>query len=113
MGFRHSILDLNATIRPHFAILDAVTAMEGDGPIMGRPRPLGFVGMSRDLPALDATAARVIGLNPDKLEYLSQAGRFLGNIDDRAIAQRGEPWSRYATTFDVVEGFRPMRLNVS
>ena len=73
-GIPNSILDLNATIRPHFAIIDAVTAMEGDGPIMGRPRSLGFVGMSRDLPALDATAARVIGLNPDKLEY-SEPGR--------------------------------------
>jgi len=112
-GIPNSILDLNATIRPHFAIIDAVTAMEGDGPIMGRPRSLGFVGMSRDLPALDATAARVIGLNPEKLEYLNQAGQFLGNIDDRAIAQRGEPWLRYATTFDVVEGFKSARLTVS
>jgi uncharacterized protein (DUF362 family) len=112
-GIPNAILDLNATIRPHFAILDAVTAMEGDGPIMGQPRSLGFVGMSRDLPALDATAARVIGLNPEKLDYLNQAGRFLGNIDDRAIAQRGEPWSRYATTFDVIDAFKGARLNVS
>jgi uncharacterized protein (DUF362 family) len=112
-GIQNSILDLNATIRPHFAILDAVTAMEGDGPIMGRPRSLGFIGMSQDLAALDATAARVIGLDPGKLEYLSQAGRFLGNIDDGAIMQRGEPWSRYATTFDVVDGFKPMRLRAS
>ena len=37
-GIPNSILDLTATIRPHFAIVDAVTAMEGDGPIMGRPR---------------------------------------------------------------------------
>src|SRR5262245_46713215 len=105
-GIPNSIVDLNATIRPHFAILDAVTAMEGDGPIMGRPRSLGFIGMSRDLAALDATAARVIGLDPGKLEYLSQAGRFLGNIDDGLITQRGEPWSRYATTFEVVDGFK-------
>src|SRR5262249_2457192 len=102
-GIPNSILDLNATIRPHFAILDAVTAMGGDGPIRGRPRSLGFIGMSRDLAALDATAARVIGLDPTKLDYLSQAGQFLGNIGESAIVQRGEPWSRYATTFDIVD----------
>src|SRR5205085_10012697 len=30
-GIDNSIVDLNATIRPHLAIVDAVTAMEGDG----------------------------------------------------------------------------------
>jgi len=37
-GIDGSILDLNATVRPSFTILDAITAMEGDGPIMGRPQ---------------------------------------------------------------------------
>ena len=56
-GIPNSILDLTATIRPHFAIVDAVTAMEGDGPIMGRPRPLGFVAMGSDPVAVDAMRA--------------------------------------------------------
>ena len=34
-GIDSSILDLNATVRPAFAIVDAIVAMEGDGPIMG------------------------------------------------------------------------------
>ena len=63
-GIDKSILDLNATIRPHLAIVDAVTAMEGDGPIMGAPRPLGLIAMGRDPCAVDATCARVIGIDP-------------------------------------------------
>ena len=110
-GIEASILDLNATIRPHLAILDAVTAMEGDGPIMGVPRHVGFVGMSRDLVALDGTAARVIGLDPGRLPYLAAAGDFLGNLDASRIEQRGEPVARYATTFDVVEAFKAARLS--
>ena len=110
-GIDASILDLNATIQPHLAILDAVTAMEGDGPIMGKPRHLGFVGMSRDLVSLDATAARVIGLDPARLAYLAEAGRFLGNLDERRIEQRGEPVARFATTFDVVDAFKSARLS--
>ena len=101
-GINPSIVDLTATVRPHFAIVDAITAMEGDGPIMGTPRSLGFIGMSTDLVALDATCARVIGLAPEKLPYLRQAGAFLGNIDQRRISHRGESPSRYATTFDVI-----------
>jgi uncharacterized protein (DUF362 family) len=109
-GIENSILDLNATIRPSLAIVDAVTAMEGDGPIMGNPRHLGFIAMGSDMVSVDATCARIIGLDPSKMPYLSTAGRFLGNLDVRRIQHRGEPMSRYATTFDVLDHFKTIRL---
>ena len=63
-GIDNSILDLNATVRPAFAIVDAVVAMEGDGPIMGTRRHCGFLAMGTDLVAVDATCARIMGLEP-------------------------------------------------
>jgi uncharacterized protein (DUF362 family) len=110
-GIPASILDLNATIRPHLAIVDGVTAMEGDGPIMGRARDLGLVAMGRDLVAVDATCARIIGLDPEKLTYLHAAAAFLGNIAEDRISHRGDASSRFATTFDLIDRFKPMRLN--
>ena len=110
-GIANSILDLTATIRPHFAIVDAVIAMEGDGPIMGRPRSLGFVAMGSDPVAVDATCARVIGLDPDKIEYLQPAAEFLGVVDASRIEHRGEPPDRYATRFDVVPALEHLRLS--
>jgi uncharacterized protein (DUF362 family) len=109
-GIDNSILDLNATIRPHLAIVDAVTSMEGDGPIMGRPRHTGFIAMSEDVVAADATCCRVIGLDPERLPYQAEAGQFLGNIDPRRIEQRGERIDRYAAEFDVVDAFKSCRL---
>ena len=109
-GIAESILDLNATIRPHLSIVDGVTAMEGDGPIMGKPRQLGCVAMGTDLVAVDATCARVIGLDPRKLPYLKEAGAFLGQAEEDRIRQRGEPLSRFATRFDVVDLFKPARV---
>lgn len=109
-GIDNSIVDLNATIRPHLSIVDAVTAMEGDGPIMGKPRQLGMIAIGRDLAAVDATCARVIGLNPDLIPYLRESAKFLGNIADSRIDHRGEPLSRFATTFDVVDPFKAIRL---
>ena len=97
-------------MRPQLTIVDAVTAMEGDGPIMGRPRTLGFVAMGTDLPAVDATCARIIGLDPWKIEYLSKADGHLGHIDDGKIEQRGEKPSRYATRFDVIKALEGLRL---
>jgi uncharacterized protein (DUF362 family) len=110
-GIANSILDLTATIGPHLAIVDAVTAMEGDGPIMGRPRPLGFVAMGSDPVAVDATCARVIGLDPGKIEYLKPAAQFLGVIDSSRIEHRGELPDRYATRFDVVPALEHLRLS--
>jgi uncharacterized protein (DUF362 family) len=109
-GIPNSILDLTSTVRPQLTIVDAVTAMEGDGPIMGRPRTLGFVAMGTDLPAVDATCARVIGLDPRKIEYLSKADGHLGHIDDGKIEQRGEKPSRYATRFDVIKALEGLRI---
>jgi uncharacterized protein (DUF362 family) len=101
-GIDNAIVDLTATIRPQLAIVDAITCMEGDGPIMGTPRSLGFLAMGTDPVAVDATCARVIGLVPERLEYLDNAGGFLGHVDEARITQRGEPISRYATQFEVV-----------
>jgi uncharacterized protein (DUF362 family) len=112
-GIPASIVDLNATLKPQLAIVDGVVAMEGDGPIMGRPRHLGLVAMGRDLVAVDATCARIIGLDPEKLTYLHTASAFLGNVAEDRIAQRGDAPSRFATTFDLIDRFRPMRLNSS
>jgi uncharacterized protein (DUF362 family) len=109
-GIDQSIIDLTATIKPQLAIVDGVVAMEGDGPIMGRPRQMGCVVMGSDLPAVDATCARLIGLDPGKILYLSWSGEFLGNIDDRKIEHRGESPARYRTQFDVIEPIKKLRL---
>jgi uncharacterized protein (DUF362 family) len=109
-GIHQSILDLVATIRPHLSIVDAITSMEGDGPIMGRPKQTGFLAMGRDLVAVDATCARLIGLDPSQIGYINEAGQFLGWIEQDRIDHRGELPARFATTFDVLEPFKSIRL---
>jgi uncharacterized protein (DUF362 family) len=109
-GIDNSIVDLVATIQPHFTIVDAIVAMEGDGPIMGRPRQAGFLAMGQDLVAVDATCARLIGFEPAKIQYLAWAGDFLGNLDLRKIDQRGEKLTRYQTKFDVLPNFKELQI---
>jgi uncharacterized protein (DUF362 family) len=109
-GIENAILDLNATIRPDLAIVDAIVGMEGDGPIMGRARNLGFLAMGTDPVAVDATCARIIGLDPTRITYLNAASQFLGNVTDSRIDQWGERVARYQTTFEVVDAFKSIRL---
>ncbi len=90
MGIESSILDINATVKPHLAIVDGIVGMEGDGPIMGSPRPLGAVVLGRNLTAVDATCARLMGIRPERVGYLAEAAGWLGPVRQRQIEQRGE-----------------------
>lgn len=58
-------------------ILDAVLAMEGNGPAGGTPRPAGLLMASEDPVALDRVACEVAGLDPARLRTL-EAARILG-----------------------------------
>lgn len=102
-GIENSILDINATLKPHFAIVDGIVGMEGDGPIMGTPRQVGVLVMGRNLPAVDATAARVMGINPHKIKYLSKADDWLGPIGEPYIRQTGETIRSVRTDFGLIE----------
>lgn len=89
-GIERSILDINATLKPHFAIVDGIVGMEGDGPIMGDPKHAGVLVMGRNLPAVDATCCRIMGIEPHKVQYLHLASKWLGPVDKERIEQRGE-----------------------
>jgi uncharacterized protein (DUF362 family) len=111
-GIEESILDINATVKAHFAIVDGITGMEGDGPIMGTPKNAGVLVMGRNLPAVDATCCRIMGINPSKVRYLSKAESRLGPIDASAIDQRGESIASVHTQFqllDMIHAHRGLR----
>jgi uncharacterized protein (DUF362 family) len=102
-GIPESILDINATVRPHLAIVDGIIGMEGDGPIMGTPRAAGLLVMGTNFPAVDATAARLMGINPWKVSYLAGASGRLGPISERHITQRGETIASLAQPFHLLD----------
>jgi len=108
-GIDKSILDITATVRPHFAIVDGIVGMEGDGPIMGEPRKAGVLVMGRNLPAVDATSARIMGIDPCKIAYLAAASGWLGTIRETDIHQRGEAIASVRTDFALVEKIEAQR----
>ena len=109
-GIDNSIVDLTATVRPHLSIVDGIVGMEGDGPIMGTPRAVGVIAMGTDLVAVDATCARLIGLDPARIDYLSTASAFLGNVDAGKIEIRGESIVRYRSDFAVLDRYKGHKL---
>src|SRR2546425_2601752 len=86
-GIHESIVDICATVRPHFVIADGIIAMEGDGPLNGTPRAMNTVLLADDAVAADSTLLRLVGQQTDRVAHVREAGRFIGNIDDDAISR--------------------------
>ncbi len=85
-----AIVDIFAIVKPFFNLLDAVYAMEGDGPASGRPIHLGIIGASTDAVALDAVFAHLIGLDPERVPTTRIAHeRSLGEGSIDAIKIKG------------------------
>ena len=102
-GIDNSILDINATLKPHFAIVDGIVGMEGDGPIMGDPKRVGVLVMGRNLAAVDATCCRIMGIDPYQVSYLERADNWLGPVSEKSIEQRGETIAAVRTNFNLIE----------
>ena len=104
-GIDRSILDINAAARPDFAIIDGILGMEGNGPIQGSPKSAGVLLFGDDPVGVDSTACRVMGLRPEKIDYLARAGTMLGQIDASKIRQLGESIASVRTQFSVLPEF--------
>jgi uncharacterized protein (DUF362 family) len=89
----------------HFVIADGIVAMEGNGPLNGKPRPLGKIVLADDPVAADATCARLMGFHPERIVHLNEGSRFLGNSARAFIDQVGETVAFPETPFQVVQEF--------
>jgi uncharacterized protein (DUF362 family) len=108
-GINESIVDINSTIRSHFSIVDGIVGMEGNGPIQGTPKPVGVLVFGDDPVAVDATCARVAGLNPERIGYIQTAAAFLGNLHEDSIIQSGEILAGVRSEFEVVKSFEYLK----
>lgn len=89
-GIQQSILDINMTVQPRLSIVDGIIGMEGDGPIMGTPVQSNVIVMGTNSPSVDATCARIMGIDPDKIPYLKASKHKMGPISSEYIKQQGE-----------------------
>jgi uncharacterized protein (DUF362 family) len=94
------IVTVNA-IRPvTLALMDGLVGMQGRGPINGYPINLNVLLASRDPVALDATAMRLIGLEPATSRHVVDAQRIgLGTMAHDAIEVDG-PFAELQTTVE-------------
>lgn len=113
-GIENSILDINSSLSiPQFAIVDGVIGMEGNGPIQGQAKRTGVLVCGQDMVAVDATVCRLMGIQPERVPYLAEAGKFLGNVSLEAIQQIGEPIATFSQSFGVLPAFESLKMNAA
>ena len=110
IGLPESITELTRIFRRSFAIVDGVVGMEGNGPIQGTPKPVGVLVMGSDLPSVDATCCRIMGIDPAKVDYLAMASDNLGNTVEARVEQRGEQIRSVRTDFSLIKQHQDKRL---
>jgi ferredoxin len=73
--FAGMLLDLSQYVSPRLTIMDAVLAMEGDGPGTGDPRSVGLLIGSENPLALDVVATEIMGLERTENPVIIEAER--------------------------------------
>lgn len=71
-SFARMLAGLYATIKPHYAIMDAIVSMEGPGPAGGIPRHTGLLLASPDPTALDTAQAIIMGYDPYTIPLIKE-----------------------------------------
>jgi uncharacterized protein (DUF362 family)/Pyruvate/2-oxoacid:ferredoxin oxidoreductase delta subunit len=95
--FARLLLEICQLKKPALNIVDAVVAMEGDGPGSGDPVSLNALIAGVDPVAVDVVAARLAGIGPDLLPIELEAERMgLSGANRDGVRLVGAPLERFA-----------------
>jgi uncharacterized protein (DUF362 family)/Pyruvate/2-oxoacid:ferredoxin oxidoreductase delta subunit len=110
--FARMLVDIHRCVKPRLHIMDAVVAMEGNGPGAGTPRQMGLLLFSADPVALDAVFCALIHMDPESVQTNVQGeamglGTWHSENIELVLATPGEspakpmPLNEFAETYGV------------
>ena len=113
-GFSEMLIDLHGAVVPIIHLMDAVTGMEGNGPLSGTPRRVGLILASRDPHALDLVACRTIGIPPEMVTTIKAADS-RGILDFDPMISGDDPTLLKIPSFRLPDTARPagLRMKIS
>ncbi len=117
-----AIADLYSVLLPGMVVMDGIVAMEGMGPSMGDPKPLGLVLASRNILAAELAALYIMGIHWREVPHVSLAAEKTGvdlpeeisalNVDRNSLEEVRSPFARSVPedistlfpSFEIIEG---------
>ncbi|KYH38264.1 MAG: hypothetical protein AYL28_004300 [Candidatus Bathyarchaeota archaeon B23] len=98
---------LARVIRHDLIVVDAITAMEGNGPVIGTPKEMDLIIAGRNPLEVDVLCANMMGINPKEVGHLVRAYELgLGEIDVGTLEVVGEDWRSLVTPFERPYSFK-------
>ncbi len=88
-GISKVVVDINTVLKPALTVIDGFVGMEGQGPIDGTPVQMDLIIAGTDPVATDATACRVMGINPYKITHIRKAyEKGLGKSEAQVVGEK-------------------------
>jgi len=86
--------DLLVMLKPTFVVMDATTAMEGNGPNRGIAIPMNLVLTSSDLVAMDKLCCEIMGIDWSDISYLKFIDKHYPKTEPQIIGEKVEDIKR-------------------
>jgi uncharacterized protein (DUF362 family) len=88
-GMSKVVVDINTVLRPALTVIDGFVGMEGQGPVDGTPVQMNLIIAGTDVVATDATACRVMGINPYEIKHIRKAfEKGLGKSEAQVVGEK-------------------------
>ena len=90
---------LAKTIKTDMTIIDGLTCMEGNGPVVGNPKKLGVVIAGTDIVSVDCLCCRLMGFEPEDIRHIVNTARLgVGQLTGYEVV--GDPWEEFVCRFE-------------
>jgi len=111
--FCQLLIDIYRHLNPALTIIDAVTAMDGPGPIRGRARPLGWLIGGTDPIACETICAKLVNIKPENIPMIKTATQMgFGRSDPAKITIAGDDFSQSVCTDFELPELVPIRFSM-
>jgi hypothetical protein len=98
IGLHEPIAQIARAVQPHFTVVDGIIGLEGNGPILGTPRPTGALIVGQGLVETDVVCSKLVGQDPREVIHLKRAVELgLGTWDADV---RGAPVEQLAVRYE-------------
>jgi len=104
------IFDLNKVRLPDLCFVDGIIAMEGDGPVLGIPKPFGVLLVGNDPVSTDHVSARIMGIPTSNIPYLSFAIR--NGLGSAKYATFGAGVEQIGTKFIQASAWKELAMEI-
>ena len=98
---------LAKTVRCDLVVVDGLTCMEGNGPVVGNPVCLNLLVAGRNVVAVDSVCSRLMGYDPSAVTHIAEAARQgTGPMSLEEIEVVGDDWAACVYRFEAPYSLR-------